>query len=60
MPPVHQLLIKVLIYLLATAMLQCDREICEHLKYLRNAYCVLTNHSIKIQTCELATKPQTN
>ena len=60
MPLVHQLLIKVLIYLLATAMLQCDREICEHLKYLRNAYCVMTNHSIKIQTRELATKPQTN
>ena len=59
-PPVHQLLIKVPIYLLATAMLQCDRENHEHLKYLRNAYCVMTNHSIKIKMRELATKPQTN
>ena len=36
-----------------TFILQCDRE--EHLKYLRNAYCVMTNHS-KDRTCELATK----
>ena len=26
-------------------MLQCDRENREHLKYLRNVYCVMTNHS---------------
>ena len=45
MPPVHQLLIRVLIYLLATAKLQCDREICEHLKYLRNAYCMCYDQS---------------
>ena len=25
--------------------LQCDRENSEHLKYLRNVYCVITNHS---------------
>ena len=25
--------------------LQCDRENYEHLKYLKNGYCVRTNHS---------------
>ena len=25
--------------------LQCDRENYEHLKYLKNGYCVTTNHS---------------
>ena len=25
--------------------LQCDQENCEHLKYLRNVYCVMTYHS---------------
>ena len=25
--------------------LQCDRENYEHLKYLKNGYCVMTNHS---------------
>ena len=25
--------------------LQCDRENREHLKYLKSAYCVKTNHS---------------
>ena len=25
--------------------LQCDRENCEQVKYLRNVYCVITNHS---------------
>ena len=25
--------------------LQCDQENREHLKYLRNVYCVMTNHS---------------
>ena len=26
-------------------LLRCDRENREHLKYLRNVYCVMTNHS---------------
>ena len=25
-------------------LLQCDRENREHLKYVRNVYCLLTNH----------------
>ena len=37
-----------------TTELQCNRENREHLKYVRNVYCVMNNH-IK----DLATKPQT-
>ena len=38
--------------------LKCDQENREHLKYLRNVYCVMTM-TAKIKTHELATKPQT-
>ena len=37
------LTVKLLIFYLRT--LQCDQENHEHLKYLRNIYCVMTNHS---------------
>ena len=39
--------------------LKYDQENREHLKYLRNVYCVMTV-TAKIKTHELATKPQTN